>query len=128
VDIDYYIPDAYIPDPGVKIRIYRRLLLATSEEEIEEIRAELTDRFGQPPLPVENFLQITLLRLMARDKDIKVLRRKGKQIEIQLEKNLPQNVQHILKGYQIRTLNPHTLLLRPEGDTLQTLQRVLQAI
>jgi len=128
VDIDYYIPDAYIPDPGVKIRIYRRLLLATSEEEIEEIRAELTDRFGQPPLPVENFLQITLLRLMARDKDIKVLRRKGKQIEIQLEKNLPPNVQHILKGYQIRTLNPHTLLLRPEGDTLQTLQRVLQAI
>jgi transcription-repair coupling factor (superfamily II helicase) len=128
VDIDYYIPDAYIPDPGVKIRIYRRLLLATSEEDIEEIRAELSDRFGKPPRPVENFLQITLLRLMARDKEIKLLRRKGKQIEIQLEKNLPHDVQQNLGGYQIRKLNAHTLVVRPEGDALQTLQRVLQMI
>ncbi len=128
VDIDYYIPDTYIPDPGVKIRIYRRLLLATSEEDIEEIRAELNDRFGKPPRPVENFLQITLLRLMARDKEIKLLRRKGKQIEIQLEKNLPHDVQQNLGGYQIRKLNAHTLVVRPEGDALQTLQRVLQMI
>jgi transcription-repair coupling factor (superfamily II helicase) len=128
VDIDYYIPDAYIPDPGVKIRVYRRLLLATCAEEIEEMRAELNDRFGQPPRPVENFLQITLLRLMARDKEIKTLRRKGKQIEIQLEKALPADVQQNLGGYQIRKLNPHTLLVQPEGDALQTLQRVLQMI
>ena len=128
VDIDYYIPDAYIPDPGVKIRIYRRLLLSNSEDDIAEIRAEMEDRFGKLPRPVENFLQITLLRLMARDKEIKLLRRNGKQIEIQLEKALPANVQQTLGGYQIRKLNSHTIAVRPEGDALQTLQRVLQMI
>lgn len=128
VDIDYYIPDSYIPDPGVKIRIYRRLLLSSNEADIEEIRAELEDRFGKPPRPVENFLQITLLRLMARDKEIKLLRRKGKQIEIQLENALPADLQHTLGGYQVRKLNAHTLAVRPEGDALQTLQRVLQMI
>lgn len=128
VDIDYYIPDAYIPDPGVKIRVYRRLLLATSVEEIEEMRAELSDRFGRPPQPVENFLQITLLRLMARDKEIKTLRRKGKQIEIRLGKALPADIQQQLGGSQIRKPNPHTLLVMPEGDALQTLQRILQVI
>ncbi len=128
VDIDYYIPDTYIPDPGVKIRIYRRLLLSNSEEDIGEIRAELEDRFGKLPRPVENFLQITLLRLMARDKEIKVLRRKGKQIEIQLEKALPNNLQTNMGGFQIRKLNAHTLAVRPEGDALQTLHRVLQMI
>ncbi len=128
VDIDYYIPDTYIPDPGIKIRIYRRLLLAGSTDEIEEIKAELNDRFGEPPRPVENFLRITALRLMAKDKEIKTLRRKGKQIEIRLEKSLPAKACQDLGGYQIRQPNPYTLLVQPEGDALQTLQRVLQMI
>ncbi|MDD2511015.1 MAG: transcription-repair coupling factor, partial [Syntrophomonas sp.] len=83
IDIDYYIPESYIPDSGSKMRIYRRLLLAGSQEEVEEIREEIRDRFGPLPQAVDNFLQIAVLRLMARDKEIKSLRRKGRQIEIQ---------------------------------------------
>ncbi|HBK53198.1 MAG TPA: transcription-repair coupling factor, partial [Syntrophomonas wolfei] len=77
IDIDYYIPESYIPDSGSKMRIYRRLLLAGSQEEVEEIREEIRDRFGPLPQAVENFLQIAVLRLLARDKEIKSLRRKG---------------------------------------------------
>ncbi|HBQ87464.1 MAG TPA: transcription-repair coupling factor, partial [Syntrophomonas sp.] len=77
IDMDYYIPDQYIPDAGTKMRIYRRLLLARENEEIEAIKAELIDRFGIPPRPVENFLQVAQLRLEARNKNIKGLRRRG---------------------------------------------------
>ncbi|MFA7079127.1 MAG: transcription-repair coupling factor, partial [Syntrophomonas sp.] len=90
IDADYYIPDSYIPDSGTKMRIYRRMLLAASAEDIEEIRAEIKDRFGRLPLPVENFLQVASLRLKARDKHIKGLRRKGQEVEIQLDHRLPE--------------------------------------
>jgi transcription-repair coupling factor (superfamily II helicase) len=58
IDVDYYIPDTYIPDPGTKMRIYRQLLLAGAAEEIEDIRNEIEDRFGRLPTAVENFMQI----------------------------------------------------------------------
>ena len=92
VDADYYIPDSYISDSGAKMRIYRRLLLA-ADPAAKSMRsaAELDDRFGPLPEPVENFLQVASLRLKARDKRIKGLRRKGAEVEIQLTHPLPGN-------------------------------------
>ncbi len=123
IDVDYYIPDSYIPDSGTKMRIYRRCLLAAGAEEIADIRNEIQDRFGKLPPAVENFLQIVALRIKARDKDIKVLRRKGKEVEIILTQPLPDNL-HI-PG--LKKINPHTLLIKMESSTsLHALQEILE--
>ncbi|MEN6351064.1 MAG: transcription-repair coupling factor, partial [Syntrophomonas sp.] len=66
IDVDYYIPESYIPDSGTKMRIYRRLLLAENTDEIQEIKEEMYDRFGPLPQAVDNFLGIALLRMTAR--------------------------------------------------------------
>ncbi len=125
IDVDYYIPDSYIPDSGTKMRIYRRLLLATGAEEIEEIREEIKDRFGKLPAAVENFLQIAALRIKAKDKEIKALRRKGKEVEIVLSQPLPNNIQ--IPG--LKKINPHTLLIKMENTTsLHALQEILEQI
>jgi len=128
IDVDYYIPDSYIPDSGTKMRIYRRLLLAVVPAEIDEIRNEIEDRFGKLPIPVENFLQVASLRLKALDKQIKGLRRKGKEVEIQLVRPLPASFvpQSDLK---IKKINPHTITIRLDNSTsLQGLQDVLDMI
>lgn len=98
IDVDYYIPDSYIPDSGAKIRIYRKLLLATEKEDIEEVRAEMLDRFGALPRPVENFLSISDLRLKARGKAIKSLRRKGQELEIVFAQDLPADINQRLQA------------------------------
>jgi transcription-repair coupling factor (superfamily II helicase) len=127
IDIDYYIPESYIPDSGSKMRIYRRLLLAGSQEEVEEIREEIRDRFGPLPQAVENFLQIAALRLLARDKEIKSLRRKGRQIEIQTLQRLPGNLSEHLRG--IRRVNDHTLIIQKhENSSLPALAEILQML
>ena len=128
IDVDYYIPDSYIPDSGTKMRIYRRMLLAAVAEDIEEIRTEIIDRFGKLPLPVENFLQVAALRLKARDKQIKGLRRKGSEVEIQLAHRLPET--YVPRSdLNIKKLNSYTLAIRLDnGTSLQGLQDVLDMI
>lgn len=125
IDVDYYIPDSYIPDSGTKMHIYRQLLLAAATEEIDDIRNEIEDRFGRLPAAVENFLQIARLRIKARDKDIKSLHRKGDKIEIVLNQPLQGDIK--LPG--LRKVNPHTLNIQmAQGSSLAALQEVLELI
>lgn len=125
IDVDYYIPDSYIPDSGTKMRIYRRMLLAADEEEINDIRSEMEDRFGKLPGAVENFLQIASLRNKARNKEIKALRRKGKEVEIVLARPMPDHIQ--IPG--LKKVNPHSLLIQMGNKTsLTALQEMLDYI
>ena len=129
IDVDYYIPDAYIPDSGTKIRIYRRLLLAAELEEIEEIRAELLDRFGSMPVPVDNFLKVSALRVKARDKEIKSLRRRGKEVEINLGRSLPADFNQKADGFRIKKLGATSVVLSLEGlPSLDGLGQILELI
>ena len=44
-----HLPDDYIGDPDLKVRLYRRLADLATEEEVEAVEREFLDRFG--PLP-----------------------------------------------------------------------------
>lgn len=72
ISIPALIPDTYIPSP-YKLEIYRRLSLASTVEEIEDLRSELIDRFGKPPREVENLIDITMTKVLAEKRDIKKL-------------------------------------------------------
>jgi transcription-repair coupling factor (superfamily II helicase) len=129
IDVDYYIPDTYIPDAGTKMRINRRLLLAREKEEIEDIESELLDRFVPLPRPVENFLQIALLRIKARQKEIKGLRRKGQQMEIQLSTDLPADFMNHSGHLRIKKVNDSTFSIQlGETTSITDLERVLNSI
>ncbi|MBI3761066.1 MAG: transcription-repair coupling factor, partial [Chloroflexi bacterium] len=61
------IPTDYIPDRALRLQLYRRLAELNSEQAIAEMRAELADRFGPRPEPVENLLfQLRVKVLAAR--------------------------------------------------------------
>ncbi|HPU48980.1 MAG TPA: transcription-repair coupling factor [Syntrophomonadaceae bacterium] len=128
MDVDLYIPDEYIPDSGTKMRVYRRLLLAADMQEVEEIRQELVDRFGPVPEPVQNFLEIATLRIMAKSKDIKMLRRKGREVEIQVAGKLPADLHQRMRGMKFRRINDHTVRLNIERGSLMELHGLLSSI
>jgi transcription-repair coupling factor (superfamily II helicase) len=64
-DLEAYIPDFYVESDTERLDIYRRLSRALSEAEIESVREELRDRFGEYPEEVENLLRIVELRQLA---------------------------------------------------------------
>ncbi len=56
-----YLPEDYVSDEMLRLQLYRRLAGVTTEEEIEDLRAELEDRFGPLPEIAENlFFQLRL--------------------------------------------------------------------
>ena len=66
LDIPAHIPKEYIGDSFERVAIYKRLLGVETEAELEELKAELVDRFGHYPSTVEPLLQIALVRIRAR--------------------------------------------------------------
>lgn len=64
-DMDVHIPDWYIEDGDERLAIYRRLYGVTDISEVDEIAAELKDRFGARPVEVERLLSLVRLRRKA---------------------------------------------------------------
>lgn len=65
LQVDAYLPDDYIPDRQVKASLYQRMVMIKDEENLSEMLDELVDRFGSPPRPVENLLQIIRIKWLA---------------------------------------------------------------
>ncbi len=63
--VDAYIPDSYIPDGASRIEIYKKIAAVDSADAADELRAELRDRFGEPPQCVGSLLAVALLRGVA---------------------------------------------------------------
>lgn len=59
------LPEEYIPDASLRLRLYRRLADITTDAQLDEITQELTDRFGKPPQQVENLLYLLRLKVAA---------------------------------------------------------------
>ncbi len=60
-----FFPRDYVDDLRTKIDLYRRLTRIASDRELSQIRAELVDRFGPPPPPVVQLLELAALRIDA---------------------------------------------------------------
>ncbi|MFI5531653.1 transcription-repair coupling factor [Kitasatospora sp. NPDC051853] len=64
--VDAHVPHDYAPGERLRLQAYRSIAAVNSEEDIVQVREELTDRYGKLPEPVENLLLVAALRLYAR--------------------------------------------------------------
>lgn len=60
--VDAHVPHDYAPGERLRLQAYRSIAAVNSEPDIEQVRAELTDRYGKLPDPVENLLMVAALR------------------------------------------------------------------
>ena len=59
------IPEHYVPDPHLRLNLYRRLSLFDNHDDLERFRIELIDRFGAFPHEVEDLLRTVQLCIKA---------------------------------------------------------------
>jgi transcription-repair coupling factor (superfamily II helicase) len=59
------IPESYVSDLDVRLEIYQRISRLVSRDEVEAMRGEMIDRFGQLPPQVVNLLYAVDIKAMA---------------------------------------------------------------
>ena len=62
VPTNAHLPPSYVPKEELRLEAYRRLAAATTDADVDDIRAEWEDRYGPIPAPAESLLMISRLR------------------------------------------------------------------
>lgn len=65
IGVNAFIPMKYVMNEAQKLDVYKRIALISNEEDYDEMKAELVDRFGEIPQPAQNLLRISLIRANA---------------------------------------------------------------
>ena len=60
--VDIRIPEDYIYDMSQRLRTYKRISSAESDEELADVHAEIADRYGAIPETIENLFEYSRLR------------------------------------------------------------------
>jgi transcription-repair coupling factor (superfamily II helicase) len=67
------LPDDYVSDTWLRLKMYRRLGELNSMAEIDEMEKELSDRFGPLPNPTQNLMYQLRLKALARDARVGII-------------------------------------------------------
>ena len=60
-----YIPEEYVTDLLTRLGLYQKLITIEKVEQIETLAQEFSDRFGAPPLEVQNLLYAVKIKTLA---------------------------------------------------------------
>jgi len=67
------IPEDYLPDPNMRLILYKRIAACESDEALREMQVEMIDRFGLLPPAVKGLFASNSLRLGAQRAGIRAL-------------------------------------------------------
>ncbi len=81
------IPAEYIPEENQRLRMYKRVAGVERESQLRDVRAELIDRYGEPPPAVRNLLDYADLKLLAVRVGVSAIDRKRDQVSIKFRQN-----------------------------------------
>jgi len=68
-----YLPDGYMPDVHQRLWFYKRFAQAGSEAELDEVRAEILDRYGDAPPELDHLCALMALKAGLRSLSIRAL-------------------------------------------------------
>ncbi len=112
LDVPAYIPGAYVADAALKIECYRRLAEAEREQDLEELRDELRDRFGPPPHVLDNLFALRRLRLRAAAHGVVKVSRQDRVLQLRCKERA--RLEAAIRGYRegLRPIDEHMLYVR----------------
>lgn len=111
LDIKYrgFIPGTYVESEKLRIEIYKRLAGMKREEELDEFKVELLDRFGAIPRQLQELFTVVRLRVLCRNVGIKCLREKENELQLIFEKSrvdIIKLVQKVNKNKRLFSISP----------------------
>ncbi len=78
--VDAHLPHEYIPSERLRLEMYKRLAEVRADEDVDLLREEMVDRYGEPPVEVQSLLFVALFRARARRAGIKEVTIAGRNV------------------------------------------------
>ena len=78
--VDAHLPHDFIASERLRLEMYKRLAEVRADEDIDLLREEMVDRYGEPPQEVESLLLVARFRARARQAGITEVTIAGKNV------------------------------------------------
>ncbi len=102
LEMDYsgFIPDSYISDPSVKFEVYKKIACVKTKEELDNLTAQLRDRFGTLDDSIYNLLYISELKIICRKIDVYHIKENAGNVSVEFSKISSINMSHLINMIQ----------------------------
>jgi len=83
LSVDAYLNEELIEEDRLRLELYRRLSLCETTGEVYEIEAEIADRFGKLDTITRQFIDVIVMKVLAREKHISKVSSYGENVFIE---------------------------------------------
>lgn len=83
LSITAYLNEELIEEDRLRLELYRRLSLCESTGDVYEIEAEIADRFGKPDVITRQFIDVIVMKVLARQRGISKVSSYGENVFIE---------------------------------------------
>lgn len=101
--IEAHLPHDYVPSERLRLEMYKRLADVRAAADVDALREELVDRYGEPPQTVDVLLDIARLRVRVREAGLTEVTSAGSSIRF-ANVDLPESAQ-----MRLRRVHPKSL-------------------
>jgi transcription-repair coupling factor (superfamily II helicase) len=91
------IDESYVPEENQRLRLYKKIAGASTEAAVNEVRAEMEDRYGAPPDATVYLLEAAMLRLECERLGIAQVDRKRGELQIRFMENAAVDPAHLMQ-------------------------------
>ena len=91
------IDESYVPEENQRLRLYKKIAGAASEKAVNEIRAEMEDRYGALPDATVYLLEAAMIRLECERIGVAQVDRKRGELQIRFTENASVDPQHLMQ-------------------------------
>jgi transcription-repair coupling factor (superfamily II helicase) len=127
------LPSSYCSDVHERLSLYKRLADAATREELDVLREELVDRFGELPEPARALLESHQVRIAARPLGVARIDATHEAVQLQFIKNPPLDGAKVIefirrKGRAARLAGPEKLRVEAKMPAWQERAQAVQDI
>jgi transcription-repair coupling factor (superfamily II helicase) len=130
------IPADYIAEENQRLRMYKRVAAVERESQLTDVRAELQDRYGEPPAAVRNLLEYASLKLLAVKVGVIAIERKKDSVTVKFRQDAaidPAKLAQFVSSQKGAQFTPDGMLkfalkATSAGEVLNQLRSLLEQI
>ncbi|MDE0301492.1 MAG: transcription-repair coupling factor [Candidatus Poribacteria bacterium] len=131
--VEAYLPDKYVPDSRQKVSLYKKIAGLETAADRTDLEAEISDRYGRIPEPVEMLLEIAELKHLSKELGIEIIAADDEQIKITFDDAKSQVdptrlIKLIRQDGHLRLMPPARLMADVQGLAGKPLVLAVKAI